>query len=86
MFELADGVYVCARARVRAWNSANSVPSKFNQLKFVVQGPEDGKPTYLYELTTSFFAIDDDGTLVVAEDNLDRDPPSPGKFRFQVCK
>ncbi|XP_054267666.1 cadherin-99C-like [Macrosteles quadrilineatus] len=47
-------------------------------------GPEDPKPLYSFELTTTFFQIDEEGTLTVAEENLDRDPPSPGKFRFQV--
>ncbi|XP_015434826.1 PREDICTED: LOW QUALITY PROTEIN: protocadherin-15-like, partial [Dufourea novaeangliae] len=46
--------------------------------------PEDPKPTYTFELTTNFFAIDPSGILVVNEENLDRDPPSPGRFRFQV--
>ncbi|XP_075213856.1 cadherin 99C [Lycorma delicatula] len=47
-------------------------------------GPDDPKPIYTFELTTSFFSIDKEGRLVVAEENLDRDPPSPGKFRFQI--
>nr|CAD7426011.1 unnamed protein product [Timema monikensis] len=47
-------------------------------------GPEDPKPSYSFELTTNFFRVDVNGTLVVNEKNLDRDPPSPGKFRFQV--
>nr|XP_031829505.1 cadherin-99C isoform X4 [Nomia melanderi]XP_031829506.1 cadherin-99C isoform X4 [Nomia melanderi]XP_031829507.1 cadherin-99C isoform X4 [Nomia melanderi]XP_031829508.1 cadherin-99C isoform X4 [Nomia melanderi]XP_031829509.1 cadherin-99C isoform X4 [Nomia melanderi]XP_031829510.1 cadherin-99C isoform X4 [Nomia melanderi] len=47
-------------------------------------GPEDPKPSYSFELTTNFFAIDSSGILVVNEENLDRDPPSPGRFRFQV--
>ncbi|XP_012058840.1 PREDICTED: protocadherin-15 [Atta cephalotes] len=47
-------------------------------------GPDDPKPTYTFELTTNFFAIDPSGVLVVNEENLDRDPPSPGRFRFQV--
>ncbi|KAK6629534.1 hypothetical protein RUM43_003351 [Polyplax serrata] len=47
-------------------------------------GPEDPKPAYAFELTTDFFRIDDEGLLVVNQENLDRDPPSPGKFRFQV--
>ncbi|XP_076395319.1 cadherin 99C isoform X2 [Megachile rotundata] len=47
-------------------------------------GPEDPKPTYTFELTTNFFAIDPTGILIVNEENLDRDPPSPGRFRFQV--
>ncbi|KAH0560924.1 Cadherin-99C [Cotesia glomerata] len=46
--------------------------------------PEDPKPNYTFELTTSFFGIDQSGTLIVNEENLDRDPPSPGRFRFQV--
>ncbi|OXU31282.1 hypothetical protein TSAR_011025 [Trichomalopsis sarcophagae] len=47
-------------------------------------GAEDPKPEYTFELTTTFFSIDKAGTLVVNEENLDRDPPSPGRFRFQV--
>ncbi|XP_067205247.1 cadherin-99C isoform X4 [Linepithema humile] len=47
-------------------------------------GPDDPKPAYTFELTTTFFAIDPSGVLVVDEENLDRDPPSPGRFRFQV--
>lgn len=46
--------------------------------------PEDPKPSYVFELTTNFFTIDQLGILVVNEENLDRDPPSPGRFRFQV--
>ncbi|XP_011338456.1 cadherin-99C isoform X1 [Ooceraea biroi] len=46
--------------------------------------PDDPKPAYTFELTTTFFAIDPSGVLVVNEENLDRDPPSPGRFRFQV--
>ncbi|XP_034940694.1 cadherin-99C [Chelonus insularis] len=46
--------------------------------------PEDPKPNYTFELTTNFFNIDPSGILVVNEENLDRDPPSPGRFRFQV--
>nr|XP_034178861.1 cadherin-99C isoform X3 [Osmia lignaria] len=47
-------------------------------------GPEDPKPAYTFELTTNFFAIDPTGVLIINEENLDRDPPSPGRFRFQV--
>ncbi|XP_047001442.1 cadherin-99C [Schistocerca americana] len=47
-------------------------------------GPDDPKPTYAFELTTNFFKVDNSGILVVNEETLDRDPPSPGKFRFQV--
>lgn len=35
-------------------------------------------------MTTDFFKIDNAGFLVVNQENLDRDPPSPGKFRFQI--
>ncbi|XP_028178475.1 cadherin-99C, partial [Ostrinia furnacalis] len=47
-------------------------------------GPGDPVPIYTFELTTNFFDIDKDGFLVVAEENLDRDQPNNGKFRFQV--
>lgn len=47
-------------------------------------GPEDPKPSYSFELTTVFFQIDNNGILTVNEEKLDRDPPSPGRFRFQV--
>lgn len=46
---------------------------------------DDPKPKYLYELTTPYFEVtDDEGILIVNEGNLDRDPPSPGRFQFQV--
>lgn len=44
----------------------------------------DPKPAYIYELTTPSFQITRDGMLIVNEEGLDRDPPSPGRFRFQV--
>lgn len=47
-------------------------------------GTEDPKPIYKFELTTPFFRIGGTGVLLVNEENLDRDPPSPGRFRFQV--
>ncbi|XP_015184942.1 PREDICTED: protocadherin-15 [Polistes dominula] len=47
-------------------------------------GVDDPKPTYTFELTTSYFSIDPSGVLIVNEENLDRDPPNPGRFRFQV--
>lgn len=50
----------------------------------MLQGPDDPKPAYTFELTTPFFAIDKVGHLIVNENNLDRDPPNPGKFRFQI--
>lgn len=56
----------------------------FDNTSLSSQGPDDPKPSYDFEITTNFFKIDEEGFLVVGEDNLDRDPPSPGKFRFQV--
>ncbi|XP_050294063.1 cadherin-99C isoform X2 [Anthonomus grandis grandis] len=47
-------------------------------------GSEDPKPVYTFELTTPYFIIDKEGHLVVNENNLDRDPPNPGKFKFQI--
>jgi hypothetical protein len=55
-----------------------------NSKSFMLQGPEDPKPSYSFEMTTSFFTIDNNGYLKVNVENLDRDPPSPGTFRFQV--
>ncbi|KAL9892419.1 cadherin 99C isoform 2-T4 [Glossina fuscipes fuscipes] len=45
---------------------------------------DDPKPDYIYELTTPSFEVTADGILVVNEEGLDRDPPSPGRFKFQV--
>lgn len=39
---------------------------------------------YSYELTTPSFVISKDGILTVNEENLDRDPPSLAKLRFQI--
>ena len=39
---------------------------------------------YAFELTTLAFTITSEGMLVVNQKNLDRDPPSPSTFRFQV--
>ncbi|XP_001357648.2 cadherin-99C [Drosophila pseudoobscura] len=47
-------------------------------------GEGDPKPDYIYELTTPSFNVTSGGILVVNEDNLDRDPPAPGRFKFQV--
>lgn len=58
--------------------------SNQNEWQAAFQSPEDPKPEYAFELTTTFFAIDNTGSLVANEENLDRDPPSPGRFRFQV--
>lgn len=47
-------------------------------------GENDPKPEYIFELTTPSFAVSKDGLLLVNEEGLDRDPPSPGIYRFQV--
>ncbi|KAF7277265.1 hypothetical protein GWI33_008891, partial [Rhynchophorus ferrugineus] len=47
-------------------------------------GPNDPKPIYTFELTTPYFIVDKNGHLVVNENNLDRDPPNPGRFKFQI--
>lgn len=44
----------------------------------------DEQPIYGYELTTPSFTVSKDGLLLVNEEGLDRDPPSPGKYRFQI--
>ncbi|XP_031622163.1 cadherin-99C isoform X2 [Contarinia nasturtii] len=44
----------------------------------------DPKPEYIFELTTPSFLISKSGYLVVNEDGLDRDPPNPGLYRFQL--
>lgn len=49
-----------------------------------LKGPDDPKPVYSFELTTPSFTVNNDGILVVNQPNLDRDPPNPGKYRFQV--
>ena len=41
---------------------------------------------YEYELTTTFFKVDSEGHLVVAEKGLDRDPPNEPMLRFQVSQ
>lgn len=44
----------------------------------------DPKPEYIFELTTPSFLILKSGYLVVNEEGLDRDPPNPGVYRFQL--
>ncbi|RXG73363.1 Protocadherin-15 [Armadillidium vulgare] len=47
---------------------------------------EEGEapPDYIFELTTSAFEVDDHGTLIVKEANLDRDPPNLSEHTFQA--
>lgn len=44
----------------------------------------DLKPEYIFELTTPSFLISKSGYLVVNEEGLDRDPPNPSVYRFQL--
>lgn len=44
----------------------------------------DPKPEYIFELTTPSFLISKSGDLIVNEEGLDRDPPNPGVYRFQL--
>ncbi|XP_050534289.1 cadherin-99C isoform X2 [Daktulosphaira vitifoliae] len=59
-----------------------------NPIQFTVTDDDlnsnDPKITYSFELTTNSFNINNDGYLFVNEDKLDRDPPNPGKYRFQI--
>lgn len=45
---------------------------------------EEMHPLYAYEITNSQFIVSKDGVLLVNEENLDRDPPNSGKFKFQI--
>ncbi|XP_017860568.1 PREDICTED: protocadherin-15 [Drosophila arizonae] len=47
-------------------------------------GEDDPKPDYIYELTTPSFNVTSSGVLIVNEEGLDRDPPAPGRYKFQV--
>lgn len=44
----------------------------------------DPRPEYIFELTTPSFIISKMGYLTVNEETLDRDPPNPGVYRFQL--
>ncbi|XP_053661201.1 cadherin-99C [Anopheles marshallii] len=47
-------------------------------------GPDGEGMEYIYEVTTPSFTVSKEGILRVNEEGLDRDPPSPGKYLFQV--
>lgn len=49
-----------------------------------LDGVDASRPEYIFELTTPSFLVSKSGHLVVNEENLDRDPPSPGVYRFQL--
>ena len=44
----------------------------------------DSGPMYIYEMTSAQFDINADNQLVVADGNLDRDPPSEDDLIVQV--
>lgn len=48
------------------------------------QAGDDAPALYTLEVTTSAFRINNQGYLVVHEPNLDRDPPNPSTYTFQV--
>ncbi|XP_030369787.1 cadherin-99C [Scaptodrosophila lebanonensis] len=62
---------------------ANNVPIMF-QTTDADLGEGDPKPNYIYELTTPSFNVTFNGILVVNQEGLDRDPPSPGRYTFQA--
>nr|CAI5831259.1 unnamed protein product [Callosobruchus analis] len=48
-------------------------------------GPTDPRPSYTFELTTPYFAVDPSSRkLIVADSKLDRDPPNPATLKFQI--
>lgn len=64
-------------------NDAKGQPIRLTTTDADFSDTEDS-PSYVYELTTPFFTVSKAGILLVNEESLDRDPPSPGKIRFQV--
>ena len=48
------------------------------------QSGDDLPALYTLEVTSSAFRINNQGYLVVNEPNLDRDPPNPSVYTFQV--
>ncbi|TRY81062.1 hypothetical protein TCAL_04540 [Tigriopus californicus] len=59
------------------------------EIKFVVTdadhiGADDPAAKYDFEMTTNFFTVDEEGYLVVNDENLDRDPPNEDKLNFQI--
>ena len=55
-----------------------------NDVRFLLSDKIGASDAYEYELTTTFFKVDSEGFLVVAERGLDRDPPNEPMLRFQV--
>lgn len=48
------------------------------------QSSGDATPLYGFEITSPFFTVNKFNQIIVNENRLDRDPPNPGKFRFQI--
>ncbi|XP_021945639.1 cadherin-99C [Folsomia candida] len=46
--------------------------------------PNDPRPRYEFELTSTGFKVDDDGVLIVADSHLDRDTPNQPQLQFQM--
>ncbi|XP_074596173.1 cadherin 99C isoform X2 [Brevipalpus obovatus] len=57
-------------------------------LKLTVNDPDIGKDDapaiYEFEVTTHAFRVNGDGYLIINDDHLDRDPPNPTIYKFQV--
>nr|XP_029722765.1 cadherin-99C isoform X2 [Aedes albopictus] len=61
--------------------------SKGNPIKLTTTDADiasEDEVEYIYEVTTPSFIVSKNGILQVNEEGLDRDPPSQGKYRFQV--
>ncbi|XP_062702056.1 cadherin-99C-like isoform X1 [Aedes albopictus] len=61
--------------------------SKGNPIKLTTTDADiasEDEIEYIYEVTTPSFIVSKHGILQVNEEGLDRDPPSQGKYRFQV--
>lgn len=63
---------------------ANGKPIMLSISDNDLDGDDASKPEYIFELTTPSFLVSKGGHLVVNEEDLDRDPPSPGVYRFQL--
>ncbi|RWS15678.1 protocadherin-15-like isoform X1 [Dinothrombium tinctorium] len=59
-----------------------------NPLKLTVTDKDitndDAPAVYAFEITSNSFRVNGDGHLIVNESNLDRDPPNPQTYKFQV--
>merc|ERR1712223_1956225 len=64
------------------------VDANGNNITFKIEDADIGNPEdlpkYAYEMTTTSFMINNEGHLVVNQENLDRDPPNENRLSFQV--